>query len=60
MAKKLFKVTVNGKDRDARFESKMEAKAMRNELIEEGKKGARVSRAEDHRLGPSRKASTSS
>ncbi len=56
---RLFKVSVNGKDREARFESKMEAKALRDEIIEEGKKGARVSRAEDHWLGASRRASTS-
>lgn len=58
MPKRLFKVNVNGKDREPRFESKMEAKALRDEIIEEGKKGARVSRAEDHRHGPSRRAST--
>ena len=55
---RLFKVNVNGKDRKPRFESKMDAKAFRDEIIEEGKKGARVSRAEDHWLGASRKAST--
>jgi len=54
--RRLFKVTVNGKDREARFESKMEAKAFRNELIDDGKKGACVSRAEDHWLGSSRRA----
>ncbi len=55
---KLFKVNVNGTDRKERFESKMEAKALRDEIIKDGKKGARVSRAEDHWLGASRKAST--
>ena len=55
---RLFKVNVNGKDREPRFESKMDAKAFRDEIIEEGKNGARVSRAEDHWLGASRKAST--
>ena len=55
---RLFKVNVNGKDREPRFESKMKAKAFRDEIIEEGKKGARVSRAEDHWLGASRSAST--
>lgn len=54
--RRLFKVNVNGKDHEARFESKMEAKVFRNELIDDGKKGARVSRAEDHWLGPSRRA----
>ena len=54
--RRLFKVNVNGKDREPRFESKVEAKAFRDELIEDGKKGARVSRAEDHWLGPSRRA----
>ena len=56
---RLFKVHVNGQDREARFESKMEAKALRDEIIEEGKKGARVSRAEDHWLGASRRPDTS-
>ena len=56
---RLWKVNVNGKDREARFKSKMEAKAFRNELIDDGKKGVRVSRAEDHWLGPSRRASIS-
>ncbi len=55
---RLFKVNVNGKDREPRFESKMDAKAFRDEIIEEGKKGARVSRAEDHWLGASRRAGT--
>jgi hypothetical protein len=55
---RLFKVNVNGKDREPRFESKMEAKALRDEIIKDGKKGARVSRAEDHWLGASRRAST--
>ncbi len=54
--RRLFKVSVNGKDREPRFESKVEAKAFRDELIEDDKKGARVSRAEDHWLGPSRRA----
>lgn len=56
--RKLFKVNVNGIDCKERFESKMEAKALRNEIIDAGKKGARVSRAEDHWLGASRRAST--
>ncbi len=55
---RLFKISISGKDREARFESKMEAKALRNEIIEEGKKGARVSRAEDHWLGASRRPSS--
>lgn len=55
---RLFKVSISGKNREARFESKMAAKAFRNELHENGKKGARISRAEDHWRGPSRKAST--
>ena len=55
---RLFKVNVNGKDREPRFESKMEAKALRDEIIKDGKKGDRVSRAKDHWLGASRKAST--
>lgn len=52
---RLFKVTVNGRDREDRFESKVEAKELRDQIIDDGKKGAHVSRAEDHRLGPSRK-----
>ncbi len=56
---RLFKVNVNGQDREPRFESKMEARALRDEIIKDGQKGARISRAEDHWRGPSRRASTS-
>lgn len=52
---RLFKVAVAGQDRKDRFESKAEARKFRDALIKDGKKGAYISRAEDHRHGPSRR-----